>query len=569
MSSPKEVVSPTMDNEKFAPSVKLERRRPEQNPGYNQYAPPPPPTSMPVHLSYEQRNSSDASSDTDSTGSEQQLALISTKDLMDMDRKEADALANRTGGLHLGPALQPPPLPPPSYSVSPGTSPHGRYLPPPSTFQGQEHQYSSSPLGGASPRYVPPLPAYGASPASSTMTPPPPYKPVVNNLGTFPIPIPASAPPGGAAGFPPPPTGGAARQTRLAPDSKGAEIPLEAKWTRIKRTLVSPVVLDQAGLRYEARPEFVAVLGVLSREEIANLAKKSVEVRASRARGSSDASRTSRLTTAPYPDEKPRSRRRAHRHSDSDDDSDSASSTSDESDSSDSEPEARTRTRGRSTSSTDKYIPRDIRQKRRERRDSAIQEEPSVEGSDDNSRARAYPFIVPPMNEKGSPAATVLPKPILKNRNENHVRFDDDGPREVSPGELERERERRERRERRRSDRDSGHRRRDRERGSDRDRDRERERETRDRDRERERDRDRDRERERDRDRGDRERHRERDRDHHSTHHRQHRERSDRDEVRDKRRTKKSVWGETLGAVGIGGAAASLLSVLTEAASTF
>lgn len=565
--SPKEVVSPTMDNEKYAPSIKLERRRPEQSPlagngdgrspirssaaGYNQYA---PPTTMPVHLSYE-RNSSDASSDTDSTGS-QQLALMSTRDLMDMDRKEADALATRVGGLHLGPTLLPPP--PPSYGVSPGTSPDGRFLPPPPTFQGQstlspEHQFSSSPHSGASPRYIPPLPIYGSSPASSIMTPPPPYKPV-NNLGTSPIPIPSSAPPS-AAGFPPPPTGAAAPHARLAPDSKGAEIPLEAKWTRIKRTLVSPEVLDQAGLRYEARPDFVAVLGVLSREEIANLARKSAEVRASRARGSSDASRTVR-STASYPDEKRdmfESPRRKVRASESNTDSDSTCSTSDESDSSDSEPEVRTHTRGRSNSSTDKYIPREIRHKRRQKGDrdnSTIPEEPALEGSDDNSRARAYPFIVPPMNEKGSPAATVLPKPILKNRNENHVRFDDEGPREVSPGELERERERRERRERRRGDRDVDRRRRDRDRG----------------DRERDREKDRDRERDRDRDR-DRDRHRERDRDHHSTHYR-HRDR-DREETRDKRRVKKSVWGETLGAVGIGGAAASLLSVLTEAAAGF
>lgn len=485
-----------MDNEKFAPSVKLERRRPDQSPlgsSANQYYYPLPPTSMPVQLSYE-RNSSDASSDTES-GSSQQLALISTLDLMDMDRKEADALANRVGGLHLGPALLPPP---PSYSVSPGTSPHDQnYLPPPS----------------ASPRYVPPLPDYGASPASSIMTPPPPYNP------------------SSATGLPPPPTGAAARQTRLAPDSKGAEIPLEAKWTRIKRTLVSPEVLDQAGLRYEARPEFVAVLGVLTREEIAGFAKKSAEVRASRARGSSN-----------------------NHKRETDADSDSAGSSSDESDTSDnSEPEVRTRNRSRSnSSSTDKYIPRHVRQKRKQRRysvDSTIQEEEPDDNN--NARTRTYPFIVPPMNEKGSPAATVLPKPILKNRNENHVRFDDKGPREVSPGELERERERRERRERRRGDREADRERRDRDR---------------DRDRERDRDRDRDRDRERDRDRGDRERHR--DRDHHASHHRQHRER-DRDDGREKRRVKKSVWGETLGAVGIGGAAASLLSVLTEAAAGF
>lgn len=575
--SPKELFPPTMDNEKFTPNVKLGRRRPDQCPnysngdgrspvnrtaGYNSYAPhAAPPTSMPVQLSYE-RYSSDTSSDSDSTGS-QQLALISTRDLMDIDRKEADALATRVGGLLLSPALHPAP---PSYSISPGTSPGGRLLPPPPTFQGHhtlppEHQLSSSPqsqaLLGTSPRYVPPLPGYGVSPTSSIMTPPPPYKPI-NTSGASPIPIPASAPPT-ASGFPPPPTGveigAGTRQSYLAPDSKGADIPLDAKWTRIKRTLVSPEVLEKAGLRYEARPDFVAILGVLGREEIASLAKQSAEVRASRGRGHSDASRTAR-PTAYYLDEKRGINgpgKKTSRHSESGDESNSEYASSDESDSSDSNPEIQRRTRRRSNSSTDKYVPRDVRERRRHRGDSntsTIHEEPTLENGDSERGTKVYPFIVPPMNEKGSPAATVLPKPILKNRNENHVRFEKDGPREVSPGELERERERNERREKRRSERDADRRRRDRDRGD------------RDRDRERERDRDREREKERDRD-----RHRERDRDNHSSHHR-HRDR-DRDEIRDRRRVKKRVWGETLGAVGIGGAAASLLGVLTEAAAGF
>jgi hypothetical protein len=38
----------------------------------------------------------------------------------------------------------------------------------------------------------------------------------------------------------------------LAPDSQGNPIPLDAKWTKISRTLVSPEVLDQDKRRYEA-----------------------------------------------------------------------------------------------------------------------------------------------------------------------------------------------------------------------------------------------------------------------------------------------------------------------------
>lgn len=40
--------------------------------------------------------------------------------------------------------------------------------------------------------------------------------------------------------------------TRLAPDSYGNEIPSDAKWTKVKRSLISTEVLDQDGRRYEA-----------------------------------------------------------------------------------------------------------------------------------------------------------------------------------------------------------------------------------------------------------------------------------------------------------------------------
>lgn len=73
---------------------------------------------------------------------------------------------------------------------------------------------------------------------------------------------------------------------RLAPDEHGNEIPADAKWTRINRALVSPEVLQQDGRRYEARPDFVAVLGVLSRAEIENLAARSQTLRAARGRRS-------------------------------------------------------------------------------------------------------------------------------------------------------------------------------------------------------------------------------------------------------------------------------------------
>lgn len=518
---------------------------------------------MPAQLSYE-RYSSDTASDTDSHGS-QQLALISTQDLMELDRQDADNLAAHARALQLSPAL---PAVPSNYGVSPGASYGGRYLPPPSTFQGRPNQppeldLSSSsakrPLG-SSPRH----PIHGGSPASSTMmTPPPAYSATTQPGGTAPA---ASSVPSTASGFPPPPTGSATRRSRLAPDSKGAEIPLDAKWTRIKRILVSPEVLDKAGFRYEARPDFVAVLGELSKDDIAHLARKTAEVRATRGRGYSDADRRPRTTTY-YPEKRSGNVNKSSPYFDETDDEESVSSnpTWDDSDSESDSRDSGSRSRERRGLATDKYIPRDVRRQkehRHRRHDSAtvIQEEPDFEDADEDGhekRGKAgrpyHPVIVaPPSNDKVSPASTVPPKPILKNRNENHVRFDEDGtPREMSANEMDRER-RRERR--RREGRDGEERRR-------RDKDRV------------DRDRDRDRERDRERDRGDRDRERERhrdrdvrDRDHHYSSSNRHR---DRDDAREKRRTKKSVWGETLGAVGIGGAAASLLSVLTEAAAGF
>lgn len=73
---------------------------------------------------------------------------------------------------------------------------------------------------------------------------------------------------------------------RLAPDEHGNEISPDARWTRINRALVSPEVLQQDKRRYEARPDFVAVLGVLSRAEIESLAARSQALRAARGRRS-------------------------------------------------------------------------------------------------------------------------------------------------------------------------------------------------------------------------------------------------------------------------------------------
>ncbi|TLD30675.1 hypothetical protein PspLS_02295 [Pyricularia sp. CBS 133598] len=603
--SPKEVISPPMTaNEKFLPSVKLNRGPPDYDSVHssqNEYSPEnahggfsnqmsprsraysqsqqPQPQSAPPHqtthappyphdplqspalygnhghqrvdsqqyqapilynpplpakIPHRQNSGSDSgNSDSDSTYSDSNnsLALISTRDLMQLD--------HRMTAMHLGPP-QPSPL-----FFSPGTSPNGpggRYLPAP-------------PVGDQLPPGVP------GSPSSL-----PPYSSPTSSVAL-------------AAKPPPPPAYGSSpmqmpgidqhqqqqRQfSRLQPDSHGNEIPLEATWTKIRRTLVSPEVLDRAGVRYEARPDFVAILGVLSREQIAQFARESDEVRRARYggqnyapprfnRGGSSGIRDNGMRYN-YRDEKWRS----GSTSESDDVLWDSDSSSDEG----------SRERERRPYGGRPY--RETPEKERRRGSDETEKNANDEKTDDKG-TKVYPFVLPMaavaaakgLDGKATPASTVPPKPILKNKNENHVRFDREGPIEISPEDMSADKRRREQ-QRRERDREPS-RERDRDRDRDRDRERDRERRRRDRDRERERDGDR-----RDYYYGSRHGHHR-----HSSsmdgrrhgHHSQGAEPSrDRESAR---RDKKKAWGQTLGAAGIGGAAASLLSVLTEAATGF
>ncbi|KAH7140816.1 hypothetical protein EDB81DRAFT_65298 [Dactylonectria macrodidyma] len=365
------------------------------------------------------------------------MALISTRDLIAMDSLNSDM----AGLILQSPSQQQ------QYSRSPSDQ---RYLASTAaaaaaSFSG--HELSSSPTSnfGASPRSVPLLPPY------------------VN---------------GGA-----PPAYGSSPRSRLAPDRYGMEIPPDAQWTKIRRTLVSPEILERAGVRYEARPEYVAVLGRLSREQITEYARQSAEARAARSAGR-------------------RPRRSSDRRRRGGDRADSKSSREDLDD------------------------------------DSAVYDNSSSsDDSGDDARpddkgTKSYPVIVhPPTRDKTSPASTVLPKPILKNKNENHVRFDPE-PYEVdsrSPrsyrDDRDRDRRRDDRSSRRHTPRESSRRYSD---GGD--------------------------------------RHGDRHGDYYGSGRRHHR--SDRrGSRREDRSYKKKAWGETLGAVGIGGAAVSLISVLAEAAS--
>lgn len=521
--SPKEMLS-TADNEKFAPSMKTERLHPDP---YLRY-----PSSLPkdaTNLSYDAHSSEDGDS-TDNT----MALVISTRDLMALDQRQAD-LVMAMDNMHL---QLPPPGYPPNFAQDPAlaASPQSRFL--------------EAPPNGGLLASSPALDEYGLSPRFVPAYPPPPYgssPPPTLHSNSIPVPsIPGStALVHGAQDQP-------QRYARLAPDSQGREIPLDAKWTRVRRQLISPVVLNEAGVRYEARPDFVAILGVFTKEDIAEFARRSAEVRRSRQRVNQRGPRQEQQDRY-YPDkyknwdvegqnkdEEGHGRHRAN--------SEYSASSTDLFDSSDEESEddaSHRRTRGfqnGSQGSPDKY-------------------------DHEEKGTKVYPFIVsPPEKEKengASPSATVMPKPILKNKNDDpHVRFDPE-PKVLdtsSPRSVPRHSERSERRHRDRHVPRSYDDRNDR---------------FRDREREKQRDRDRDDDSRRHHRHHDSSRRRDRDQDDYARRHRRDDSHRDRDRYRDDtdrsedRSIKKRVRSETLRAVGIGGAAASLLGVLAEAASGF
>ncbi|CAJ2506714.1 Uu.00g079000.m01.CDS01 [Anthostomella pinea] len=695
----KEIYNPSVENETFFPSKHMERLH------HDEY-PPAPSALRQSHtgLSYEHH-----SSDDENDPATDAMALISTRDLMALDKRSAD-LAIAMDRVHLH--QQPPSAYANNYTIS--GSPSVRYVPPSSS---QPALLSSSPTtypydhtegdavidqyayDHASPRFVPSLPPPPLGKSDGRRSPQPTLRSnsisapsVIGEVQALPPPV-----------LPPPTSSSLPQQqqqrcARLLPDSQGRDIPLEAKWTRIRRSLVSPVVLAQAGVRYEARPDFVAVLGALTREEIAEYARRSAEIRSGRRQSFLGApasmaatpnnsvgalpgvreeyeghdkdeslkrslSRKDRKTEDRYHPDKYRNwdviegqqegkgpgyvvdarderQRRPRRGGRTD------SSVSDLYDSSDEEaldegnddrepfpaypgsirnsypPSAANPVLQRAHSSSQPYhhnfSSSPGNNPNRMRTDSGLADISSNSSfasgsaSDDGVEqkgTKVYPYIVPApkegaenarMNGAASPAATVKPKPILKNRGDDpHVRFNPEpqvldesvGSLPRSSSRRDRDRDRDRERERERDPRERGeslsHRHRDR---GDSIRDRERE-SHRDREKRYRSDRYLDREQERERypERNNSDRYRE---------HRHHgggggggcgsryasvnpssrrgeREREDysaptsgnsSSRRKDERATRKRTRGDTLRAVGIGGAAASLLSVLTEAA---
>ncbi len=379
-------------------------------------------SSLPPRMSFEQYTSSEAS-DTEASPSSH-TALISTRDLMALDRYSADKVAALTGSSLLAPMY-------PHIQVTPpGTSASARYLPP-----------------GAQPLHIPAYdghpvalpPAY--SNALSPGSPPPLYGTsltIASPMNAMDLTaMPASAP---AAGndimqyqHSPRP------HSRLAPDSKGQTIPLDATWTKVDRKLVSPEVLETAGVRYEARPNFVAVLGILTREEIEDFARKSFQVRNARTSpttqtGSAESQGRDRSRQETYSDHYRRRARRAQSAKEGGPEGlfDASDSDSSSDDGAGRRGSARNRSRGRYAPKED-YSPNRSKQQRHP-------EDSEDDGPDGNRGTKVYPFIISPpasvVGESLSPSSTVAPKPILKNKNPNHVRFDRSGPHEISPGQY-------------------------------------------------------------------------------------------------------------------------------------
>ncbi|KAI1773600.1 hypothetical protein F4818DRAFT_95367 [Hypoxylon cercidicola] len=647
--SPEEM-NPSIDEEKLFPSSRMKRLQEDDK----RRALP----SMPEHptfLSYDRHSSSGDDDD-------ESMALMSTRELMALDRRAAD-LAIRMGNMQLQPTL-PPDAAGANYHIS--NSPNQHYLPP---SVSQPVLPSSTQDSVAHPRYAPPLPYEGSSPPSA---------PHSNSL-SFPVVSQQQQQQQQQALIV-----ASQRNARLAPDSHGLDIPLDAKWTRIPRRLVSPEVLASAGVRYEARPDFVAILGELTRDEVVDFARRTTQVRNARRRRSSAAiasgpgTKERRADDRYHPDkyrnwdvieEQQRRRDRGDYRNDHDiEDSDpviyvanshrrrrgSTASTVSELYDSDSDSEgmseserdrelysqsfprsssyledyhqSRTPSHPRRSSTTPSASSKpDDKTKSRTR---SRADSDAIDGADSNKKGKgtkAYPFIVPApssTNEgtKGkskarddagaSPAATVMPKSILKNKNDDpHVRIDPTPqilnesssslPRNL-PSYRRSERERRDRDRERDKDKD---RTRDKDRERDRDRDRDkRYRSDRYLDKDRERDRDRDRHREKEyhprgqdgKDRDSKEEHshrhhsrsrsrryhgssiggansasngarrdrdRDRDREYHDDHYV-----STNNRVKEDRSSTKKAKNETLRAVGLGGAAAAMLSMLSEAA---
>ena len=410
--SPKEVVQPFDKNEKYHHGVKDSRLapqprdgelhipyRPAQYSGEPKYIATPPESVVgDQQLTLSSNAMAAPRDDSEEAYNENGFNFISTRRLLDIDWRERELAAGRLvsftpphlleHGSHSSQAF-------PALAISPTAAAIVRQ-------NSLQSQLSLSPPSPSRSSFFPPTSAGGYN-SSVSHGPAAPH-------AAFGIMI-----PGGAA---PPSPSQIPAGAELGPDSFGNPIPADAVWTRITRKRISPEVLARAGVRFEARPTFVAILGVLSREQIAEYARKSVEARRS------------------WRHSNPRNERR----------SPTGSSPSDYT----SRPERRQTMSG---AGGDKHDERGevAAAGRRSQTFPLASASPSSRSRDSNSSAGtasgsqgkggAYPFIVsPPATEVDTSGTEGAPKSILKNKNKNKVRYRDGELVEVSPDESSRSR---------------------------------------------------------------------------------------------------------------------------------
>ncbi|EPE04075.1 hypothetical protein F503_04923 [Ophiostoma piceae UAMH 11346] len=360
------------------------------------------PSSLSSQLAIRDLPSSPPRDDSEDAFNENGFNFISTRRLLEIDWFGREQAAGRLGvtytppqllehGSHFSQAF-------PALATSPTAAAIVRQ----NSLQSQLSQSPSSPSRSS---FFPPTSAGGFAPPpyhhSSSVSHPP-----ATSHAAFGIMIPGSAAPPSPSQIP--------AGAELGPDSFGKPIPPDAIWTRITRKRISPEVLARAGVRFEARPTFVAILGVLSREQIAEYARQSVEARRSWRHSNPRNERPSPTGTSP-PDYTARPERRQSMSG--------AGSDKHEREAVAAGLRAQTfPLAGTSPSSRD--------------RDSS-----SIAGTANGSQGKggAYPFIVsPPATEVDTSGTEGAPKSILKNKNKNKVRYRDGELVEVSPDESSR-----------------------------------------------------------------------------------------------------------------------------------
>lgn len=329
------------------------------------------------------------------------------------------------------------------------------------------------------------------------------------------------------------------------------------EWTKVCRRKISTEVLDQEGYRYKVGRDHIYIFGRIPRDELQVLARKTHYLRLV-------------------------ARHRHHEGGERRDDSDRERQTRSKLESARDDDEGIFVVSGIESAGEDS----DERRRRHERRrhrhgyHDEVHNMKREDDEDKNPRACRLSIVPSPESvdgDSGSPSSVTSPKPILKNKNPNHVRFDPDGPVEVPSTARSYERTREREGERYRGEENRPKREEERSRcEQDREKERDREQEEcyRNRNRDRDKERDRKRDRERDRDRSSyRHYHHHRESDHDRDRDRERKRHRDREKDRERTRepeertsNRLNTFREVVEAIGVSGTVATALSMIGEAA---